>query len=148
MCLGFGVSASLRRRLRDIVARGFFAADDGEGLDGFGGDGVHGVEALGEQGLEFLGFGHFGFVGRGGEEVHGFDDFFVELEPFAIARGGLLEGFVDDAGDGVETHGAAGEVIAVNGAENVFGGDEGERVGRFIGTHVGRVVERVEELKS
>ena len=83
-CGGFGV---------------LFAADDGEGLDGFGGDGVDGVQALGEQGLEFGGFGDFGFVGRGGKEVDGFDDFFVELEPFAVARGGLLEGVVDDAGD-------------------------------------------------
>ena len=62
-------------------------------------------------------------------DVHGFDNFFVEFEPFAVTRGGLLDGAIDDGGDAVEGDGAALEVIAVNGAENVFGGDEGERVG-------------------
>jgi hypothetical protein len=113
-------------------AAAFFAANDSQRLDGFGGDSVDGVEALGEQGLEAVGFGDFGFVGRGGKEVDGFDDFFVKLQPFAIARGGLLEGMVDDAGNGVEADGAAFEVVAVNGAKNVFGGDEGERVGRLV----------------
>ncbi len=80
-----------------------FAADDGQRLDGFGGDGVDGVEALGEEGLEFLWVGGlwFGQAGWRGCAA-GFDDFFVEPEPFAIARGCLLEGFVDDARDGVE----------------------------------------------
>jgi hypothetical protein len=126
----------------------FFAADDGEGLDGFGGDGVDGVEALGEQGLEFGGLGDFGFVGRRGKDVHGFDNFFVKLKPFAIARGGLLEGAVDDAGNGVEVDGAAFEVIAVNGAENFFGGHEGERVGRFGGTHAFKIESKVQRPKS
>jgi hypothetical protein len=125
--LGFGASGR-------FVA-GFFAADDGQRLDGFGGDGVDGVEALGEQGLEFGGLSDFGFVGRGGEEVRGFDDFFVELEPFAIARGGLFEGLVDDLRDAVEADGATGKVIAIDGAENFFGSHEGERVRLFGGTH-------------
>jgi len=116
---------------------GLQAADGGEGLDGFGGDGVDGVEALGEQALEFGGVGNFGFVGRGAEDVHGFDDFFVEFEPFAIARGGLLKSAIDDGGDAVQGDGAAFEVIAVNGAEDVFGGDEGERVG--LGGHGGKI---------
>ena len=124
-----------------------FAADDGQGLDGFGGDGVDGVHALGEQGLDVGGFGDFGFVGRGGKDVHGFDDFFVELEPFAVARGGLPEGAVDDARDAVEADGAAFEVIAINGAENVLGGDVGERVGRFVGTHGLKMPQGVESGK-
>jgi len=68
--------------------------------------------------------------------VHGFDDFFVELEPFAVARGGLLERAVDDGGDAVQRDGAAFEVIAVNGAEDVFGGDDGEGGGRGHGTRL------------
>jgi hypothetical protein len=90
---------------------------------------VDGIEALGEQGLEFRWVRDFGFVGRGAQEVHGFDNFFVEFEPFAIAGGGLFESLVDDGRDGVETDGAAFQVIAVNGAENFFGGDKSERVG-------------------
>jgi hypothetical protein len=90
---------------------------------------------MGEQGLEFDGFGDFGFVGRGAEDVHGFDDFFVEFEPFAVARGGLLERAVDDGGDAVKRDDAAFEVIAVNSTEDVFGGDEGEGVGLGGGAH-------------
>ena len=122
--------------LAGLLFGGFgFAADDGQRLDGFAGDGVNGVEALGEQSLEVLGFGDFGFVGRGGKDVHGFDDFFVELEPFAVARGGLLEGMIDDARELVEIGSAALEVIAINGAQNFLGGDEGEGVGLGVRTH-------------
>ena len=119
--------------------RVFLGADDGEGFDGFAGDGVDGVEALGEEGLQVGGFGDFGFVGRGGKEVHGFDDFFVKLEDFAVARGGLPNRGVDDMGDGVEADLAALEVIAINGAQDFLGGDEGEGVGLGSGTHVVKV---------
>jgi len=104
---------------------------------------VDGIEALGEEALEFLRLGDFGFVRRSGKDVHGFDDFFVELEPFAIARGGLFEGLVDDSRDGVEAHFAAGEVIAVNSAKNFFGGDKGEWVRLLMGTHGGKVAQLI-----
>jgi hypothetical protein len=118
---------------------GFFAADDGEGFDGLRGDGMDGVQSLGQEALQFGRLGYFRFVGWRGKQMHGFDDFLVELKPFSVAGGGLPERSIDDSGDAIEADGAALEVVAVNRAQDFFGGDKGEGVGRLVGTHVSKV---------
>jgi hypothetical protein len=118
---------------------GFFAADDGEGFDGLRGDGMDGVQSLGQEALQFGRLGYFRFVRWRGKQMHGFDDFLVEFKPFSVAGGGLPERSIDDSGNAIEADGAALEVVAVNRAQDFFGGDKGEGVGRLVGTHVSKV---------
>jgi hypothetical protein len=81
---------------------------------------VNGVEALAEERLPFGRVADFAGFGRIGEEVKGFDEFFVEVDEFVSATLFLAETAADDRGHAIKADGAAFEIVAVDVAKDVF----------------------------